>query len=114
MQPSGPIIIAVGESATINCTLGDGITLIGWNVELMNLDTIVSVNPNNSPLPGVTAVEQSEFSMLTLNTSNTSITSATCVAARLFPAEFFRPRVHIMIYGKLIFGTYNSCTIIVS
>ncbi len=103
MQPSGPIIIAVGESTTINCTLGPDITLIGWNVGFMDLNTTVSVKPNNSPLPGVTAVEQSEYSVLTLNTSNTSITSATCVAGQSSPILFFRPRVYITIYGKLIF-----------
>ncbi len=103
LQPSGPIIIAVGESATINCTLEDGITLIGWNVQFMNFNTTVSVTPNNSPLPGVTVVEQSEFSMLTLNTSNTSITSVTCVGIQLSTIEFFRPRVSVTIYGKLAF-----------
>ncbi len=92
------------ESATINCTLGDGITLIGWNVQFMNLNATVSVTPTNSPLPGVTAVKQSEFSVLTLNTSNTSITSVTCVAAKLSTIEFFRPGVSVTIYGKLTFG----------
>ncbi len=47
MQPSGPIIIAVGELVTINCTLGDEITLISWNVELMDLNTTISVKPND-------------------------------------------------------------------
>ncbi len=108
MQPSGPIIIAVGEPTTINCTLGDGIIFIGWNVEFMVLNTTVSVKPDNSPLPGVTAVKQSEFSVLTLNTSNTSITSATCVAARLSPTEFFKPRVSVTIYGKLTFGAFKD------
>ncbi len=46
VQPSGPIIITVGQSATINCTLGDEIILISWNVELMNLNTTISVKPH--------------------------------------------------------------------
>ncbi len=29
VQPIGPVIIAVGELVTINCTLGDEITLVG-------------------------------------------------------------------------------------
>ncbi len=108
MQPSGPIIIAVGESTTINCTLGPDITLIGWNVEFMDLNTTVSVTPTNSPLPGVTAVAQSEFSVLTLNTSNTSITSVTCVGILLSTIELFRPRVSVTIYGKLTFGVLKD------
>ena len=103
VQPSGPIIIAVGESATINCTLEDGIILFGWHVVFMNLNTRVSVTPTYSPLPGVTVVEQSEYSVLTLNTSNTSITSATCIAAKLPTIEFFRPGMSVTIYGKLTF-----------
>ncbi len=104
MQPSGPIIIAVGESTTINCTLTSDTTFIGWNVQFMDLNATVSVKPNNSPLPGVTAVGQSGLSMLTLNTSNTSITSATCVGAQLSAVTtLFEPRVCVTIYGKLTF-----------
>ena len=104
MQPSGPIIIAVGESTTINCTLGDGTVFIDWNVQFMDLNSTVSVVPTNSPLPGVTAVGQSGLSMLTLNTSNTSITSATCVGAQLSAVTtLFEPRVCVTIYGKLTF-----------
>ncbi len=102
MQPSGPIIIAVGESATINCTLGDGIILVDWSVQFMDLST-VSVVPTNSPLPGVTAVGLSGLSMLTLNTSNTSITSVTCVGAQASPRKFLESRVCVTIYGKLTF-----------
>ncbi len=103
MQPSGPIIIAVGESTTINCTLGDGIILFAWNVQFMDLNSTESIIPTNSPLPGVTAVGQSGLSMLTLNTSNTSITSVTCVGAQLSTRKFLKSRVCVAIYGKLTF-----------
>ncbi len=47
MQPRSPTIIAVGELVTIKYTLGDEITLIGWNVELMDFNTTINVKPNN-------------------------------------------------------------------
>ena len=103
MQPSGPIIIAVGESTTINCTLEDGIVFIDWNVQFMDLNSTVSVVPTNSPLPGVTAVGQSGLSMLTLNTSNTSITSVTCVGIHVVIRKFLESVVCVTIYGKLSF-----------
>ncbi len=57
-------------SRTINCTLESGIVV--WAIIFFeNMDPI-PVYPDNSPLPGVTAVGQSGLSMLTLNTSNTS------------------------------------------
>ncbi len=84
--------------------LGDGITFLVWSVQFMDLNTSVSVKPNNSPLPGVTAVAQSGLSMLTLNTSNTSITSVTCVGAQFSAiTTLFEPRVCVTIYGKLTF-----------
>ncbi len=89
----------MGESTTINCTLGDGTTFIGWNIQFIDLNTTESVTPTNSPLPGVTAVEQFGLSMLTLNTSNTSITSVTCVGAQLSggSSKLLEPRVCVMI-----------------
>ncbi len=104
MQPSGPIIIAVGQSTTINCTLTSDTTFLGWNVQFMDLNTTVSVTHTNSPLPGVTAVGQSGLSMLTLNTSNTSITSVSCIGVQFSArSQFFEPRVCVTIYGKLTF-----------
>ena len=93
----------MGESATINCTLGDGIVFLEWNVTFMDLNSTVSVTHTNSPLPGVTAVGLSGLSMLTLNTSNTSITSVTCVGLQLSTRKFLEPMVCVTIYGKLTF-----------
>ncbi len=93
----------MGEPTTINCTLGYGIVFIDWNVHFMDFNSTVSVIPTNSPLPGVTAVEQSGLSMLTLNTSNTSITSVTCVGFQLSTRKTLEPIVCVTIYGKLTF-----------
>ncbi len=95
----------MGQSTTINCTLGDDTTFIGWNIQFIDLNTTVSVKTNNSPFPGVAIVKQSGLSMLTLNTSNTSITSVSCLGAQLSAgsSELIEPRVCVTIYGKFTF-----------
>ena len=97
IQPSGPVVLPVGKSATITCTLESGI--VGWNIIFDNMDPIAAT-PDNSPLPGVTVVELSGLSILTLNTSNTSITSVTCVATLLSNQMTFSKKINVIIYGE--------------